>query len=160
LLAGAAFVALTLAPRIVELTVPTPVMSAANELTARASAALIACAGIPSSNVGSRVLLTNHVLRIDSACNGFVWLVLYALSVLLVPVSVRRKLQGLLIGWPILIVFNFARIVVVAAVSQWRPGQFLFVHDVVLQLSVVVVAMTTWGVWMWVARNDWKPGWQ
>jgi len=129
--------------------------------TTGVTSALLDVAGIPCVLVeGNRLYLTNHTFRIDPGCTGVTWLVLYAITVLLMPVSAMRKIQGLLVGLPTLVAFNFVRLVMVAAVSEHWPLQFFYIHDKIMQGAFVGVTVLLWAGWMFLSRNDWKPGWE
>jgi hypothetical protein len=51
-------------------------------------------------------------------------------------------------------------LVLVAAVSEYRPASFDVIHDIVMQSSFAVFTALLWAGWMWVSRDDWKPGWE
>jgi len=148
-------------PKAMDVLVPDAVTWATIVATAKASSAMIMAVGIPCTLAeGNRLYLTNHIFRIDAACTGGLWLAMYALAVVFMPVSRKRKVQGLLIGLPVLVVFNLVRLVVVAAVSLYWPVRFYFIHDQAMQGGFVVVTVLVWVGWMWLSRDDWKPGWE
>jgi exosortase/archaeosortase family protein len=147
-------------PRLLDAALPSSVTWGVIRGTAKAASVLIAAIGVPCRLAeGNRLYLTHHVFRIDAACTAGLWLALYALAVVLMPVSAKRRLLGLL-GLPVLLAFNLARLVGVAAVSEWWPRQFYFVHDVVMQAAFLIFTVSLWGLWMWWSRGDWKPGWE
>lgn len=130
------------------------------EGTAWASHRLIRAAGIPCTlSSGNLLHLTNHTFRIDADCTGGLWYSMYVLAVLLVPVQWSRKVGGICIGLPILISFNFARLVLVAAISEYAPGRFSFVHDVLMQSLFLLLTTTVWAIWMWRSEGALRPGW-
>lgn len=140
---------------------PDPAAWALMVATATATSALLGVAGVPCTlDQGNLLYLTNHTFRIDPGCTGVTWLLLFTIAVLLMPVTGKRKMQGLLVGLPALIILNFGRLVVVALVSEHSPASFEFVHDRIMQGGFVVATAALWAIWMWVSRNDWKPGWE
>jgi exosortase/archaeosortase family protein len=160
LLATLLFGAVLLTPVVLPIVLPKTVISAAITGTAEATSTLLRTLRIPCVLVdGDHLHLTNHIFRIDPGCTGITWLVLYLIAVAFMPVATSRRIKGLLIGLPVLVAFNFVRLVSVAAVSQWSPLHFDLIHDFVMQSAFVVVTVSMWAVWMWWSRNEWKPGW-
>lgn len=141
--------------------VPPSVDELAISATARTAAFLVRGVGISCELVGGdRLRLTNHVLRIDAACTALAWLGMYAAAVLLMPIELRWRCRGLLVGVPALTAYNLVRLVAVSAVSQWRPEAFSIVHDAVMQIGFVVATVATWALWMWHSRDHWLTGWE
>ncbi len=160
-LTGFLLLAVLIAPRVLAFGLPASVKWGAMVATASVTSVLLDAAGIPATLAdGNLLYLTNHVFRIDPGCTAASWLLLYAIAVVSMPVARSRKIQGLIVGLPSLIVFNLLRLVLVAAVSEYRPASFDVIHDIVMQSSFAVFTALLWAGWMWVSRDDWKPGWE
>lgn len=161
ILTGFLLLTVLIAPRVLAYVLPASVAWGAMVVTARLTSVLLDVVGIPATLAdGNLLYLTNHVFRIDPGCTAASWLFLYTIAVVLMPVARIRKVQGLIVGLPSLIVFNLIRLVVVAAVSEYRPALFDVIHDIVMQSSFAVFTALLWAGWMWVSQNDWKPGWE
>ena len=133
---------------------------ALRELTARVASWGVGLVGVPCLyDGGNQLYLSNHVLRIDVACTAVAWMIMFVVSVLVVPVVRNRKWQALSVGLPLILVANLVRLVLVAMVSEWAPQYFFPVHDRVLQASMAAVVIAIWAGFVWFARDDWKAGW-
>jgi exosortase/archaeosortase family protein len=126
------------------------------QLTAVLSYQLIAHATtIPVTLSGTDLRLTNHTLRIDYLCTAVDLMIIYLLAVLFVPVSWRSKSRALLWGPPIIFVVNLARIVALAAVSQWAPAYFSAIHTYTFEAFMVLTVAGSWAVWLYTCRDEW-----
>jgi len=150
-LAAATLIAVTILVR----TPPASFAPSLRMATAAASAWLIAnLTSIPVTLTGTELQLANHVLRIDYLCTAVDLMVIYLVVVALVPVSWTSKLKAVLWGVPFIAVANLARIVGLAAVSQWAPQYFRAVHNYTFEAFMVLSVAGTWSVWIWTCREE------
>lgn len=122
-------------------------------VTASAATGLIRLTGVQATDQGNLVLLASHALLVDLPCTAIYMLALYSALVLAYPVPLRTRLLGLLVGIPVLIAANLARIVAAAQLSLYAPGAFQFFHDYLYQVVLALVCVLTWAAWLSYARR-------
>lgn len=122
--------------------------------TAVVSTRIITWLGIPAMRSGTLIHLQSRTLSIDLACTAVFIIALYVALVFAYPVSVRDRLIGAAVGVPIIIVFNFARIVAAAVVSENISSAFTFFHDYLFQVGMVLVTVVVWAAWLSFVRRD------
>ena len=153
-------VALLLSMVAVASATPLLVREGLQNATATMVAPLVSATGIEVAALAPHDLrLANHPFRIDFECTAFRIVLLFTMAVLVTPVSLKRRLQGLLIGVPTIVVANLVRIVGLAGVSEFRPEYFNVLHAYTFQALMVVFAGGAWAYWLSISRNDWLPGW-
>jgi exosortase/archaeosortase family protein len=118
------------------------------------AAKLIGLIGIAARRSGTEIYLHGRILSIDLACTAIFIIALYLALLLAYPASVQHRLLGVAVGVPIIVVFNFARIVAAAAVSETIPSAFSFFHDYLFQVGMVLVTVLAWAIWLSLARRD------
>jgi len=124
------------------------------DVTALTMGAIVGWMGIPVSVSGHMVTMSNHVLAIDYDCTGLAIVTLYSALVVAYPLNARTRLLALGVGIPAIAVANMGRLVGVALASQYL-GQdvFLFVHDYLFKVVMVLVVVGLWAVWLQMART-------
>jgi exosortase/archaeosortase family protein len=122
--------------------------------TAIVSTKLVTWAGIAAERSGALIHLHSRTLSIDLPCTAVFIVALYVALVVAYPVSVRDRLLGIALGVPIILVFNFGRIVAAAAVSESNPAAFTFFHDYLFQVGMVLVTVAAWAAWLSIVRRD------
>jgi exosortase/archaeosortase family protein len=122
--------------------------------TATVSGAGARAVGLQATVVGSMITLPSRSLRIDPGCTAVTLLAVYVALVLAYPVGNRMRLLAILVGVPVLIAANIARIVAVAVAAEFLTGRaFYMVHDYLFELAMVLVVLMMWVVWLSVARK-------
>ncbi len=122
--------------------------------TATVSGAGARAVGLQATVVGSMIMLPSRSLRIDPQCTAVTLLAVYVALIFAYPVSSRMRLLAILVGVPVLIVANIARIVAVAVAAQFLTGRaFYMVHDYLFELAMVFVVLMMWAVWLSVVRK-------
>ena len=100
---------------------------------------------------GSTITLQNPSLAfsIDAACLGTMLLWVYAALVLAEPnASDRQRMRGILVGFAILLAFNFIRITL-SIYLEWLTS--VRIHDFFYLFNMVFVLMV-WAGWLWIIR--------
>lgn len=128
-----------------------PVMRATASLTG-------ACASLTGVNAvvsGNEVRLASRILRIDVDCTGIALMTVFSALVLAYPLAAKRKLLGLAIGLPVLVVANLIRLTAVAQLSgPLSDRAFLFVHDYLFQIGMMLVVILLWATYLaWARRH-------
>jgi exosortase/archaeosortase family protein len=125
------------------------------EATANFTGACSTLTGVPASVAGNEVALPTRILRIDLDCTGASLMLVYAALVLAYPLSAKRKLVGLAIGLPIIVLANLLRLAAVTQLSGPLDDKaFLFVHDYLFEVAMVSVVIIAWGSYLAWARRS------
>jgi len=101
---------------------------------------------------GSTIFLQNPYLAFDvtEACLGGILLWAYASLVLAEPrASTNQKVVGILVGFAILLAFNFFRIVL-SIYLEWLAGAHI--HDYFYLFNIVFVILV-WAGWLWTTKS-------
>jgi exosortase/archaeosortase family protein len=128
--------------------------AALTEWTASAAVWLINASGLRATLVeGSEVHVANRVLLIDLYCTGISLVAIFVALVAAYPLRPRIRAMGLLVGIPVIIAANLARIVIAAHVAARAPEAFRFTHDYLLQVGMVLVVGLLWAGWLAGAKR-------
>jgi exosortase/archaeosortase family protein len=109
----------------------------------------------PAVSVHGQEIVGRYGLRIVKTCDAMEVNILYAAAVLAFPGSFRRKLAGLAVGIPLLVMLNVARICTLYYVGTLAPGSFEFFHLELWPLVLFVAGAAGFLAWAtWAARTD------
>jgi len=122
-------------------------------LTATSAHGLIVFSGLSCSLDGIYLNLANRTLVIDLACTAIFIMAVYVALVLAYPVSWRMRLLGIVVGLPVVFVFNLVRIAGAAYASVYASAYFTFIHDYVFEVFMVLVLLIVWVAWLSFVRN-------
>ena len=115
---------------------------------------LIGGTGVPCTRLGNEIFLASRVLRIDGECTGLLIVAMYLALLVAYPVSIKTKAIGLLVGVPVILVVNMARLIAVAHLSErLTEDAFRFAHDVLFKVVMVAVVLGLWAWWLAYARD-------
>jgi len=124
------------------------------EFTARLTGACANATGVAATVAGNDVILATRALRIDPDCTGITLVMIYAALVLAYPLNWKRKVLGLSLGVPVILVANLARLLGVAQLSGLLSDRpFLFVHDYLFKIVMMAVVIAAWAVYLSAARR-------
>lgn len=125
--------------------------------TAAGAAGLVRLVGLPVTLAGRQLLLASRTLQIDLDCTAITIGALYAALVVAYPLSARTRLLALAVGLPTIALANMMRLLGVAAASEYlSPGVFLFLHDYLFKVAMILVVMGLWAAWLQIARGHAK----
>ncbi len=101
----------------------------------------------------------NHFqVRIIDECTGVFEMVIFAAAVLAYPTTRRKKLFGLLLGIPVIYLFNLLRIVVLVVVGSQSYRTFEFMHLYFWQVTLIIIIASIWIAWLLlVVHREKKP---
>ena len=123
-------------------------------LTADMTGSCSNATGVQATVAGNDVYLASRILRIDPECTGLSIAIVYAALVLAYPLSSRDKLMGICLGLPVLFVANMIRLTAVAQLSgRLEDDAFLFVHDYLFKIGMVIIVILVWGAYLSWARH-------
>jgi len=126
--------------------------SALRSAIATLVSAIFTLARVPHGLSGSTILLQKPYLAFDvtEACLGGILLWAYASLVLVEPrASTNQKVVGILVGFAILLAFNFFRIVL-SIYLEWLARAH--VHDYFYLFNIVFVILV-WAGWLWTTKS-------
>jgi len=110
--------------------------------------------GVPAIVSGEQIFLTNRILRIDLDCTGISLAMVYAALVLAYPLNWRRKLVGLGVGIPALLLANLVRLIAVVQLSgPLEDWAFLFVPYYLFKVAMIAVVTGLWAAYLVCARR-------
>ncbi|UCF79383.1 MAG: archaeosortase/exosortase family protein [Candidatus Eiseniibacteriota bacterium] len=94
-------------------------------------------------------------LEIIGECTGYTAMALFFSVVVAYPSPLKKKLLGLAIGIPLILVFNLLRLVVMTYVLAYRPQYFDVAHLYFWQVALIVfvVAMVVFWIEKLVGRE-------
>jgi exosortase/archaeosortase family protein len=121
--------------------------------TATLLTTIIEWLGIPVTQNGILLYLTNHTLAIDLDCTGLTIAALYVSLIVAYPLSARTRTLAIAVGLPVIVLANLLRLVGVALASQYlNADMFFFAHDYLFKVVMVFVVIGLWAVWLQMAR--------
>jgi exosortase/archaeosortase family protein len=119
------------------------------EGTAQVTARLVGLMGIPVTLNGIQLTLPRHILEIDIDCTAIQLAAVYVALVFARAASAKSRLVALGVGLPAIFVANQLRLLGVALASENLPeSTFLFVHDYLFKVVMVLVIGALWLWWM------------
>lgn len=104
---------------------------------------------------GKMVWFGNFVVKIIDECTGIYEMLIFSAAVLAFPTSWRDKGLGILMGCPMIYLFNLLRIAMLIVVGRFWPPAFDFMHVYFWQATMIVMITTVWLIWITkVVRRD------
>ncbi len=98
------------------------------------------------------VVTPYYHITIDKSCNGVVGLLIFFASIVAYQAQVRQKLLWIAIGYVVMIVANFLRIVFVVYAVTIDSGYFAFAHDTMGNSFLIVVGLVLFGLFLKFSR--------
>lgn len=86
-------------------------------------------------------------MKIVSECTSITPTMVFIAAILSFPSSLSAKLNGLILGICALFLINLVRVVSLYYVGAHTPGHLEFVHVVVWQTVMVLLAIGLWSLW-------------
>ena len=110
------------------------------------------------STSGTAVYLGNFAVRIITECTGLFEMMIYAACVLAFPTSWGKRGLGLLIGIPVIYVFNLLRILCLLVVGRYANSMFDFFHLYFWQATLILMTTSVWLLWIYaIVRDETDP---
>jgi exosortase/archaeosortase family protein len=123
----------------------------------QAAAVLIKAVGIPLTVAGNQIVLASRILRIDLDCTALPIAALYSALVIVYPLPIRSRLLALAVGLPVIAVANLLRLLGVAVASEsMSPSVFIFAHEYLFKIVMVLVVVALWVGWLQMAQGNAK----
>jgi archaeosortase B (VPXXXP-CTERM-specific) len=97
-------------------------------------------------------------VKIIEECTGLYEALLLGAAMLAFPTSWGKIALGFLIGFPLIYALNVGRIAMLLVVGRYWPAQFQFVHIYFWQVTMILIVVFVFYVWVrWVVRRDSAP---
>jgi len=97
-------------------------------------------------------------VKIIDECTGIYEMLIFAAAVLAFPTSWRKKGIGIVLGCPLIYLFNVLRIGVLIIVGRFWPSAFDFMHLYFWQATMIVMITSVWLLWIVkVVRDEEEP---
>lgn len=87
-------------------------------------------------------------LEIIDECTGILILNIYLAGILAFPVSFKKKILGVLLGIPIIFLFNILRIFSLFLIIRWHHDYFDLFHGFVWNYSYTPILIVTYLIWL------------
>ena len=114
-------------------------------LTAEVTHGLLEFAGIAAARDGPVLAAPGgFAYEIYYRCTGFLPVLCLTVGVLAYPAPIRRKLTGLALGIPLLLAFNFIRLVHLFYIGVTRSELFEFAHTYLWEAGTVLSVALAW----------------
>jgi archaeosortase B (VPXXXP-CTERM-specific) len=94
------------------------------------------------------VFLGSFAVKIIDECTGIYEMLIFAAAVLAFPTTLVKKGLGLVLGCPLIYVFNVLRIAVLILVGRFWPRGFDFMHLYFWQATMIVMITAVWLIWI------------
>ena len=103
----------------------------------------------------SVVTFGDFAVSIIEECTGVYEMVIFSAAVLAFPTTGAKRSVGLLLGIPMLYLFNIIRILVLMFVGRYFAEIFDFMHLYFWQATLILMITSVWLAWIfWVVRRD------
>jgi len=104
--------------------------------------------GLDAYSNGIRVGCSICKFRIIGECTAYYPLSIYIAAVMAFPSPWLRRLLGVLLGVPTLLLINQVRLVSLCYIWKWFPDQFETIHIVVWQSLIIFFTVLVWIGWV------------
>lgn len=120
-----------------------------NYLTAETLSLLLNILGIESTYQDQIVFVSDFSFKIIDECTGLYEILVYSACVLAYPTSVNKKVIGIAIGTPFLIVINMSRMLFLTFIGIWYTNLFSFFHYIVWQITLIIFVAIILLLWIY-----------
>jgi archaeosortase B (VPXXXP-CTERM-specific) len=101
------------------------------------------------------VVFGGFSVKIIDECTGIYEMLIFGAAVLAFPTEWSKKFTGILMGCPLIYLFNVVRIAMLIVVGRYFPDAFNFMHLYFWQATMIVMITSVWLLWIIkVVRSD------
>jgi exosortase H (IPTLxxWG-CTERM-specific) len=123
-------------------------------LNADVSAMMLRWFGEDARSTDQDVRSPRMSLSIAAGCDAIEPSFMFAAAVMAFPASVKAKLLGVIVGVPLLLLLNLARILSLYYIGVYVPNWFEIAHVDIWQPAFILLALICWIVWViWAMRR-------
>jgi archaeosortase B (VPXXXP-CTERM-specific) len=119
-----------------------------NYATAGALSSILVMLGTDSTFAGSMVTASNFSCNVIDECTGLYEIIVYAACVLAYPTSTNKKLIGIAMGTPLLIIINMIRLLFLTFIGMWYTNLFDFFHYIIWQITLIIFVAGVLLLWI------------
>ena len=116
-------------------------------ITATVLGHILSLLGFRTTVDGVYVNFGSAEFMIIAECTGYTAMALFLSVVVAYPSSIREKLLGLAIGFPLILAFNMFRLVVMAVIMAYRPQYFEVAHLYFWQVALIMFVVAIVILW-------------
>lgn len=125
------------------------------EATAAVEHVILGLFGRSTTLTGKIVTYDGFAVKIIEECTGIYEILIFAAAVLAFPTTWRKKAIGLLIGGPLLYLFNVIRILMLIFIGRYYNSIFDFMHLYFWQATLILMITSVWLLWIFkVVRHE------
>lgn len=125
-----------------------PFVAPLERLTAAVTSGLLRAGGVETVRAGTVVYdARTFGFEISLGCTGLVPAAMFATAIAAYPATARHRLHGILVGVPLLLLVNLARLVHLFIVGIRWPSWFAVMHHVIWESAMVLAVIGFWSAW-------------
>lgn len=118
-----------------------------SERTAEVTAAFLRLLGLSSHANGKFVWSSICSFEIIGECTAYYPCAIFVAAVGAFPARFARKLLGIGLGVPTLLLINQVRLVSLCYIQHWIPQHFETLHILVWQSLIIILTVVLWLIW-------------
>lgn len=127
-------------------------------LTATLTGVLLKALGSPVTVSGRFISTGGFNVEIVYECLGIVEMLYFTAAVFAFPSDLKKKLQAILIFFPIIFVANIFRCALLVYAGDQSTSAFNFIHTYFFQIGMILFIAVFWLIWLKkVVRYEGKP---
>ncbi len=119
-----------------------------NHATATALAGALWLLGADAQASGTLVTSKIFSAEIITECTAIFPLMIFLAAVVAYPCAWKKKLWGMALGVPAILVINLIRLVSLFYIGYWFPSAFETAHLLIWQSLIIFFAVLLWLVWV------------
>ncbi|MGB4839268.1 MAG: archaeosortase/exosortase family protein [Saprospiraceae bacterium] len=94
-------------------------------------------------------------ISISRGCDGIEPISMFIIAIMIVPLSIRKKIPGLLVGALTLLALNIIRIIILFLASIHAPSLFDFLHIHGGYIIFMIITLVVWLLWLnWALKPE------
>lgn len=117
-------------------------------MTARMMAGLLRLIGAEANTHGVYVNSSVCYFKIIGECTAYYPMAIYIAAVTAFPAPWLRKLVGVVLGLPVLLLINQGRLISLCYITESHPDLFEMIHIVIWQSVIILVTVLLWVLWV------------
>jgi exosortase H (IPTLxxWG-CTERM-specific) len=129
-------------------TIQTGFVAPYTRVVAACSRLLLRIIGVEARGDGSLIISPQFSVSILNVCNGLEATAIFFATVLAFPTSLKSKLIGIAIGYPLIFFINLIRIITLFVIGFKLPNIFETAHYYYAQAFVILATIAIWLFWV------------
>ncbi len=125
-----------------------------SEWTAKLTSAILRLFGLASHTTGKFLWSSICSFEIIGECTAYYPCAIFVAAVGAFPARWTRKLLGIGLGVPILLLINQLRLVSLCYIQYWIPQHFEMLHILVWQSLIIILTVVLWLIWATTLAGD------